>query len=89
MTRPIARLGSPSDHGGTIVTASTDVFGERIGVARMGDVHACPVPGHGSTAVVTCDPKTFANGRGVARVGDSVGCGALITAGSPTTGGTP
>lgn len=79
--RQVAHLGSPSDHGGSIMTASEDVFCEGIGVARLEDLHDCPIPGHGNTEIVTCDPKMFANKRGVARVGDTAGCGAKITEG--------
>lgn len=80
----IAHVNSPTDHGGTIVTASTKVFCEGIGIARRDDVHDCPIPGHGKTKIVTFDPKVFADGRGVARVGDQAGCGAKITGGCPT-----
>jgi len=81
--RQVAHLGSPSDHGGKIVTASTDVFCKGIGVARCDDIHDCPILGHGKTKIVGCSPKVLADGRGVARVGDTVGCGAEITEGCP------
>lgn len=87
IVRPIAHLNSPSDHGGSIVTASTTVFCEGIGVARRDDVHDCPIPGHGKTKIVTVDPKVFADGRGVARVGDKAECGASITRGCDSTSG--
>jgi len=81
MGQPFALLGSPTDHGGTIISGSSDVHACGVPVARCGDQHACPIPGHGVTAIVTCDPKVFANSLGVAHIGDKAGCGATITAG--------
>jgi len=89
MGQPFAFLGSPTDHGGAIISASPDVHACGIPVARCGDQHACPIPGHGVTAIVACDPKVFANGQGVARIGDKAGCGATITAGCLTVQGSP
>jgi AcrR family transcriptional regulator/uncharacterized Zn-binding protein involved in type VI secretion len=79
MAADVALLGSSSDHGGTIISASPDVHACGIQVARCGDRHACPIPGHGVTEIVVCDPTVFANGRGVARVSDKAGCGATST----------
>jgi uncharacterized Zn-binding protein involved in type VI secretion len=78
-----ARRGDPSTHGGEIVSASSDVFCDGIGVARTGDLHACPIPGHGTTAL-TGTATTKADGANRVRVGDLAGCGAAISAGSPT-----
>jgi len=86
MGQPFA-FGSPTDHGGTITTANPGVHACGVKVARCGDQHACPIPGHGVTAIVTCDPTVFANGQGVARIGDKSACGATITAGCPTVTG--
>lgn len=87
MGKPFALLGSRSSHGGTIVTASPDVFACGIPVARCGDRHSCPIPGHGVTSIVVCDPRVFANGQGVARIGDRAACGATIAVGCPTVWG--
>jgi uncharacterized Zn-binding protein involved in type VI secretion len=79
----VARLGDTSDHGGVIISASDDVFANGIGVARLGDLHDCPIPGHGVTPIVTSSEKVFANDRGVARIGDQAACAATIVSGSP------
>lgn len=78
-----ARLGDPSSHGGTIISASGDVRVNGIGVARTGDMHSCPQKGHGVTAL-SSGSHIKGNGRPVIRVGDSAGCGATITSGSPS-----
>lgn len=57
-------------------------------IARVGDVHLCPI--HGPNAIVNGGVAT-ADGIPIARVGDMTGCGATITVGSSmgTEGGAP
>lgn len=81
---PIARLGDPSDHGGVIISASTVVTCDGIGVARQGDLHACPMPGHDITPI-SSDSCHTVDGRAIVRVGDVAGCGAVIIEGSPVS----
>lgn len=78
----IARLGDSSDHGGTIISAAsyTDVNG--IFVARVGDLHSCPIPGHGVTKIIDGSGNYDSEGKITAVVGSTVGCGAKITGGS-------
>ena len=59
-------------------------------VARKGDLHSCPIPGHGVTPIVTGSGSKV-EGQPVARVGDKTGCGATIVQGasSSTTDGQP
>jgi len=52
---------------------------------RMGDLHVCPIPGHGVTPIVTGSLDTITEGLPNARVGDIIGCGAVIVTGSPNT----
>ena len=83
--QPVARLGDPSSHGGTIITASSDVLTDGIGAARNGDSHQCPIIGHGVTVLTGTGATLIDGGRARVRVGDVAGCGAAITAGSPKT----
>ncbi|MFN9529489.1 MAG: PAAR domain-containing protein [Pseudomonadaceae bacterium] len=55
-----------------------------ISVARLGDMHVCPIPGHGTSPIVSASPDTQVNFLGTARVGDVCGCGAVITTGFPS-----
>lgn len=55
-----------------------------IPAARLGDMHHCPIKGHGTTAITSASGDTLINGCGAARVGDVCGCGAVITQGFPT-----
>ena len=79
----VARVGDPSNHGGHIVTGSSDVKANGIGVARDGDSHFCPLPGHGTTPL-SSSASSEANGKSVVRVGDRAACGAHIISGSST-----
>ena len=85
MSKLVARLGDPSNHGGVIISSASRTMANGILVARMGDMHVCPLPGHGVTPIVTGSGKTLVEGKPIARVGDSTGCGAVIVAGSPNT----
>jgi len=85
MSAPQARLGDSSSHGGRIITAATRTKVNGIPVARMGDLHVCPIPGHGVTPIVTGSATTLTEGRPNARIGDRAACGAVIIAGSPNT----
>jgi uncharacterized Zn-binding protein involved in type VI secretion len=83
--RPQARLGDISSHGGVIITGASLTFANGMPVARMGDLHVCPIPGHGVTPIVTGSPNTITEGLPNARIGDITACGAVIVTGSPNT----
>lgn len=55
-----------------------------IPIARLGDMHACPLPGHGAWPIASASSDVEVNGMGAARVGDVCGCGAVITTGFPS-----
>lgn len=83
--KPIARLGDVSDHGGVIITSASKTYVNGILVARVGDLHSCPIPGHGVTAITNGSGKFFCEGAVTAVVGSVCGCGASITTGSPNS----
>ena len=85
MSESQARLGDRSDHGGTIITGAARTYVDGIPAARKGDMHSCPVEGHGVTAIVTGSVRTTIEGQPAARIGDRTGCGAIIISGSPDT----
>jgi uncharacterized Zn-binding protein involved in type VI secretion len=78
----VARLGDTSDHGGVIISASTTFYADGKLVAAVGDLHSCPIPGHGITAITNGSGKFFAEGNVVAVVNSLCGCGARINTGS-------
>lgn len=84
---PAARLGDLTSHPGSL-------SGPGVGNVRInglpaivqGDLHSCsfpPPPAHPPTPVVFGSGSVRIGGRPAARIGDSVGCGAVIVAGSP------
>ena len=78
--RAVVRLGDSSSHGGTVITASSRVRVEGVPVARKGDLHSCPIPGHGITPIATGTVRCKVEGSAVARNGDVAGCGAVLMA---------
>jgi len=78
-----ARLGDVTSHGGVIVTGSPKFIDNGQLVARITDLHACPI--HGVNCIVTGSPTTKSDALPVARIGDLCACGAAIVTGSPTT----
>lgn len=85
MSRPQARLGDISSHGGMIITGAIRTMVNGRPVARMGDLHVCPIPGHGVTPIITGSMDTITEGKPNARMGDIAGCGAMIVTGSFNT----
>jgi uncharacterized Zn-binding protein involved in type VI secretion len=78
----LARLGEQSSHGGTIISASaSDIVANGIGVAIEGDLHSCPIEGHGITPITSTSPN-HSGGKGLIKAGDVAECGAIITTGS-------
>ena len=81
----VARLGDSSSHGGTIITSASKTYDNGILVARVGDLHSCPIPGHGVTAITSGSGHFVCEGQIVAVVGSVCGCGAVISSGSGDT----
>jgi len=78
----IVTLGSMSNHGGTIITATTNSIANGVPVAKNGDFHACPIRGHGTTPVFG-GSNVLAQGVPVLSTGAVAGCGAIIITGQP------
>jgi uncharacterized Zn-binding protein involved in type VI secretion len=85
MGNAVARLNDTSSHGGTIISAAAKTKVEGQMVARVGDMHSCPIPGHGVTPILTGSPKFKCEGAAVARTGSTTGCGAVIIGGATKT----
>jgi len=79
----VARLGDKSDHNGTIVTATGLASANGINIAVDGDLHSCPIHGHGTTALTSIVSDVTSDGKGIITIGATAGCGAVINTGSP------
>lgn len=78
--RSIACLGSKSSHGGIIITATGGFTVNGIRAAVAGDLHLCPISGHGTKALISSSTNTSL-GKSILKVGDRALCGAVITTG--------
>ena len=85
MGNAVARLGDGSDHGGTIISSASRTTVEGALVARVGDLHSCPIPFHGITPILTGSSQFKCEGALVARTSSTTGCGASIIGGSAKT----
>jgi len=74
----IARLGDGSSHGGSIITCSAVTKTEGVLTARVGDLHSCPIPGHGITPIVNGSGNFKTEGKVTSVYGSKTGCGAII-----------
>jgi uncharacterized Zn-binding protein involved in type VI secretion len=80
----IAKLGDMSDHGGKIINASGNFTVDGTMAAVTGDLHQCPIKGHGTTPI-TSSASATGGGKAIVRSGDKAGCGAsIIGTGSAT-----
>ncbi len=79
----VVRLNDTSSHGGRMVTASGDTNANGWPLCRSGDLHQCPIPGHGTTPVNASQGTARCNGAGILQLGDTAGCGASIVSCSP------
>ena len=79
----IIRLGDTGSHGGSVTTASPDVWIDGARVARVGDTYNCPE--HGPNSITSGSPNVTANDQPIARVGDTTACGATLVGGAPAT----
>lgn len=80
----IVKKGDFSDHqfGGvngyiiSVTTTVSTVEGEMI--ARVSDLHYCPIPGHGITPIINGSGNVKNESKIVACAGSKSGCGATI-----------
>ncbi len=91
MTRPAARLGDTTVHGGTIMLGSPNVLIGGMPAARATDMHICPlvtgVVPHVGGPIALGSVTVLINSLPAARMGDMVTCTGppdTILAGEPT-----
>lgn len=79
MPAPI-RLGDPTSHGGSVISArsQTNLMGKAL--ACVGDKCSCPLPGHSGCVIVEGDGNWTIDGKPVALNGHKTSCGASLIA---------
>jgi uncharacterized Zn-binding protein involved in type VI secretion len=80
MANAIVRLGDKTTHGGVVISASLSHSVRGIGIARVGDMVVCPLPGHGSNPIIEGSPTFTIGGRKVALHGHRTACGCSLIA---------
>jgi uncharacterized Zn-binding protein involved in type VI secretion len=80
MGRAIVRLGDKTSHGGVVSSASKIHTLRGIGIARVGDLVSCPLPGHGNNPIIEGCTAFSLNGRNVALHGHKSACGCSLIA---------
>lgn len=84
--RGVILLGDPTSHGGTVVSASSQVSVHGKPVARLGDRCTCPITGHHNCVIAEGDPDVLIDGTPVAFSGHKTSCGAVLISSTSTTG---
>ncbi len=78
MAGNIVKLGDSSDHGGVMIQANGGFTVDGTAGCVSGDMHQCPIKGHGVTPV-TGNSIDTGNGKPILKTGDKAGCGAAVT----------
>jgi len=86
---PYARVTDQCTHGAVVITGSPTSQFDYLAAARLGDLVACPIPGHGINPIVSVLPMTQIDYRGSAHVLAIAHCGAIIITGSPECNESP
>jgi len=81
----VVRLGDISDHGGVVISSAATTYVDGILVARAGDLHSCPIPGHGVTPIINGSGNFYCEDSVTAVTGSICYCGAIIITGSADT----
>jgi len=81
MSKPAARIGDPTAHGGTIILGLPTVLIGGMPAARLGDMHVCPMvtPGippipHVGGPISLGSATVLIGGMPAARMGDLAVC---------------
>jgi uncharacterized Zn-binding protein involved in type VI secretion len=81
MSKPAARMGDPTAHGGVITVGFPQVLIGGQPAARMGDMHTCPMvtPGtppvpHVGGPIMLGSATVLIGGQPAARMGDMATC---------------
>ena len=78
MSKPAARMGDPTAHGGTIILGLPTVLIGGMPAARLGDMHVCPmitgVVPHVGGPISLGSVTVLIGGQPAARMGDLAVC---------------
>lgn len=78
MSKNIILLGDKTSHGGTVITATSDIIINGKKAALVGDKVDCPKKGHGINAIIDGCSNTTCQGVLVAVEGCHTECGCYL-----------
>lgn len=84
MALDIIRLNDKTTHGGVVITASSIHTIHNLGIARVGDMVNCPLPGHAINPIIEGSPTFTIDGRQVALHGHHSACGCALISSMPS-----
>ncbi|WP_085247100.1 PAAR domain-containing protein [Gilliamella mensalis] len=65
MGKSVVRLGDPTTHGGSVISASSTTIIEGKPVALIGDLVSCPKKGHGINKIIEGAKTCLSDGKAV------------------------
>ncbi|OCG16473.1 hypothetical protein A9G28_12095 [Gilliamella sp. Fer1-1] len=65
MGKNVVRLGDPTTHGGSVISASSTAIIEGKPVALIGDLVSCPKKGHGINKIIEGAKMSLFDGKAV------------------------
>ncbi|KLN95584.1 PAAR domain-containing protein [Moellerella wisconsensis] len=80
MTKNIILLGDKTSHGGTVITATSDIIINGKRAAKIGDLVNCPQKGHGTNAIIEGTINFTCQGIPIAINGSKTECGCYLIA---------
>lgn len=83
--RGVIRLYDQTSHGGFVIRASGSRYDGKP-LALLGDLVACPLPGHGVNPIIEGEPTMTEHGKPVALHGHRTACGCTLISSLPETG---
>ncbi len=79
----VTRLGDVTNHGGPIITGSSDVITNGLPTGRITDIHDCPIPSHDPNPLVAPPASTvIVNGLIISTITTVSACGGALATGS-------
>ncbi|MCX8641272.1 MULTISPECIES: PAAR domain-containing protein [unclassified Gilliamella] len=78
MGENIVRLGDPTTHGGSVISASSTMTIEGKPAALIGDLVSCPKKDHGVNKIIEGAKTVFSDGKAVVINQCSCECGCKV-----------
>lgn len=78
MNKNVILLGDKTNHGGTVITATSDIIINGKKAAKVGDKVNCPQQGHGINAIIEGSPHLSCQGTPIAVDGCHTECGCYL-----------